>query len=365
MLLRDSLRLPATLNRRRGLEIVVARSALRFKPLNLGAVPPGEQMNAARSQALAWSPFEDSEVRFAVAPLQQGSGVRALLLAWDRRQATARAVDAGLDPARLAFVPEPLRGAAMPTDGLRLLRCEEGFEGQRWQGRFLCASRWWPELPSQREWQLFEHAAGIADDAVSTAGMPAVSTAEPARRSWARLHRTDEPPSPLARVERLAVTGLALALLAASVANLRQELDWRQVHTDLAARRDQLTTELQPLLARRQQALGLSSQANGLAARLSASDPLDVLSRLAAVLPREGVLLKEFVVEGDKARVVLEANAAVSRASLVTALQARGAFTEVAETSEGVQRAWVAFNLRPANLQAGAAVPTPTAAVVK
>ena len=66
-------------------------------------------------------------------------------------------------------LPESL--ARKPLDnGVRLVKCLEGLEGQVWAENSLVASRWWPSAPSPRQWQTFLMAAPVDEDAL---GMPA------------------------------------------------------------------------------------------------------------------------------------------------------------------------------------------------
>ncbi len=70
------------------------------------------------------------------------------------------------------YLPESL--AYMPlADGARLVQCSQGVEGQIWKDNVLIASRWWPEAPAQRHWDLFVNGSNIGD---VNYDLPAVSS---------------------------------------------------------------------------------------------------------------------------------------------------------------------------------------------
>ncbi|HFB55298.1 MAG TPA: hypothetical protein ENJ46_05185 [Hellea balneolensis] len=59
-------------------------------------------------------------------------------------------------------LPESL--AYEPAEaGERLVICMEGVEGQVWRDGVLRASRWWPQTPTQRQWQTFMRVAHPGD----------------------------------------------------------------------------------------------------------------------------------------------------------------------------------------------------------
>ncbi|PHR93586.1 MAG: hypothetical protein COA69_02810 [Robiginitomaculum sp.] len=68
-----------------------------------------------------------------------------------------------------ASLPESL--ARQPLDnGVRLVSCFEGVEGQVWAGRSLVASRWWSSDPSARQWQTFLRAAPLESELETLTG---------------------------------------------------------------------------------------------------------------------------------------------------------------------------------------------------
>lgn len=58
----------------------------------------------------------------------------------------------------LRVLPEPL--ARRPIEaGARVVRALSGFDGEIWHNNFCVASRWWPEPPTEMEWDIFQRGA--------------------------------------------------------------------------------------------------------------------------------------------------------------------------------------------------------------
>ena len=93
---------------------------------------------------------------------------------WDAARVREAISAAGIRPARVTVLPETAV-EARAADGLRLVECLEGVEGQSWAGGELKASRWWAEPPSRQQWLEFQRASG---EAVEMLGDP--PTPEPA-----------------------------------------------------------------------------------------------------------------------------------------------------------------------------------------
>lgn len=72
----------------------------------------------------------------------------------------------GAAMANARAIPESLIYQSM-EDGVRLVSCLDGVEGQIWKDSSLVASRWWPSAPSVRQWQIFLRAAPNAMDDIS------------------------------------------------------------------------------------------------------------------------------------------------------------------------------------------------------
>ncbi len=337
--------------------VVLARSRCRIKWFRLNTVPAAERLAALRMQALAWRPFDDCA--FALA-LRGDSG---MALAWDDGRARQSLLDAGCEPLRCRLVPEPMLRQA-GSDGARLLRCTEGFEGQVWHGGWLCASRWWPAAPGTQEWRLFLHAgAGTVTD-LPQASYPAAEQAPWLNKPWATLQGMAGDAGQISGIENRVVCIGALALLVCAGAAGRQAWDVDQA---IGQRRQEITALRESagvVLANRDLALAKAAQARQLANWLAEPLPIEVIVHLHDVLGRSGVQLKEMDLSGSKLRIGLQLSPKASRAAIVRDLQAGNWFKNVAEvrsdgTSGLVVLEMILDGLRPPPLQSAAASQLP------
>jgi len=127
-------------------------------PHNLFVVPDGlsesKKNSALVLQVKKWAPFSNTD--FVV----QWSGTKASVYAWNADQAKHRIVENRLNPSKCTILPESCLKPAH-TDGPRLLKLAEGYEGQIWDGGFLRFTRWWNVVPTQREWTFFLRTTGF------------------------------------------------------------------------------------------------------------------------------------------------------------------------------------------------------------
>lgn len=305
--------------------IALPRSRCRFKWFRLASVPAPERLAALRIQALGWQPFESNDYALIV----QGGG--GLAIAWDRAQANDALGAAGFAPERSRLVPETLLREA-GSEGVRLVRCSEGVEGQIWRAGALTASRWWAGLPDQAEWQLFLH-AGAATPEESARALPAAAQDLPlTAKPWAAVHGIDASADMRAAgLEARMVAVGALALLIGVGAVARQEWDvsrqQQQRRADMAALRESAAAAL----ASRDRALGKAERVRKFAAAFNEPLPIEVIAHLNDMLGKSGVVLKELELAGNKLRLGLQLGPQTSRAALVRDLQAGHWFQDVTE----------------------------------
>lgn len=293
---------------------MVARSVSRYRFFDLSAVPAAEQLAALRGQLAAWQPFEHA--RYWVQ--------------WQAGRAGVHAVSADLLadlPARATVWPEASLNAALP-DGLRLVACVEGFEGQSWREGLLRTSQWWPALPSGDEWTMFVRASGSAP----------VPRPEPQTPQWAPPRLRVQP------LERLSQSVLApartlvgacfLVLLGLTAYTAHAGWEAHQAATAAAAELADLRAKAQPVTRARDRAAATLATLEATAKPLWAPQPLEVLEHLARLLPKD-VLLKEFDLQGLEVRVLLEAPADLARSQLFASLESGEWFSKVTEQAGG------------------------------
>jgi len=230
--------------RHSGSSCLLARSVLRYRWFDLAAIARADRQGALRAELMAWQPFPDSRY-FIDLNVDQ-----AQVFAIDRVAMEAALAARRKQPAR--WWPEPLMHAAQ-ADGMHLVRCVEGFDGQAWQGGVLRASRWWAQPPSDAEWQSFVRQSrlpGATGDAVPRLLDLAWQT--PARA----LLLDGELGGMAMDQERLLVGAVALLLTAATGLVGREAWDAREAQGQAFVDRQAMQAQAAPVLAAREKALG-------------------------------------------------------------------------------------------------------------
>jgi len=304
--------------------VLLARSLLRHRAFSLGGLPAADRVGALQAQLLAWQPFVDSLV------LVDLHGEQAQAYALPRELVSSAGTKFELKPELLW--PESLCHAALP-DGLHLLQCMEGVEGQCWQAGVLLASRWWAAVPGLADWQAFARQSRAPASSQAAAAPPEVQALP-----WQRPLRQPRPAEQLGRAaagqERLLVGAGALLLLVFSSMTARAAWDAYQAREQAQSAVAQLRQDVTPLLAARDKALAAADQSAALLAQLRAPQPLEVLEELGRLLPK-GSTVKEFDLNQLTVRVALELPAEVSRAQVITGLESGAWFTQISEVKDG------------------------------
>jgi hypothetical protein len=314
--------------------VLLARSRYRIKWFRLAGVPSSERFAALGMQARAWTPFDVSSYRLSV------RGEEGFVLAWDRASVASDLTAAGLDAERCHLVPESVLRA--PGDeGVRLLRCVEGVEGQVWRDGWLRASRWWPEAPGPAEWQLFLHASASEPSAC-----PAPVELPLAARPWAALQDLDSNDVVTAdkAFRLLLIGGMAFALAVGFVG--RQAWDaWQQTRQREAQIAD-LRASSTATLHSRDRAMRTLAQGQQWVDWLSAPQPIEVIAALDEALRKSSVLIRELELSGDRLRLGLQLSPQAQRSAVVRDLQAGGWFKNVAEVRAESARALMVVEMR-------------------
>ncbi len=317
---------------------MVARSLCRLKWFRLGAVPEAERRSALAIQATAWRPFEESAYRVAV------QGDSGLVFAWDAAAAERALQEAGLTPQRCRITPETVWWER-PQDGASVLACLEGFEGQVWQDGQLHASRWWPQAPSEPEWQQFLH-VGSAPAGSRSEPVPQPQTRAWLARPWAELRGGEGGPSSSGVIEARVVAAGGL-LLVAALAGFGQRL--MEVEGALSARAQsiaELKQSTAQVIAARDQALSQAATARLFASWLTEPLPIEVVAHLHDVLGKSGAQIKELELTGSRLRLGMAVPAPASRSNIVRDLQSGSWLKDVSEVKTDSARGLVVMDMR-------------------
>jgi hypothetical protein len=191
---------------------------------------------------------------------------------------------AGVRPGRIGAVPETALQVRR-QDGLHLVQCLEGIEGQFWFEGELRASRWWAEAPPPEQWLEFVRATGVA-----VYDLPEVPSIE--RPVWRnRVWTNSGGGLALERHGReAALAGAALVLagyayLGGSLMRDAQSL------AEIETRLGEAQRQSAPAVADREQALANLDYLTGFAKLDPYPSQLTVLARVAENLPSNGAQL--------------------------------------------------------------------------
>lgn len=154
---------------------VVSRALCGFRVFSLPGTSRTDLKGFAAIKAREWAPY--AEVGYH-AHLTRDA---ARIWVWDAGRVREAMLTMGVKTGRVAALPEAAL-QARASDGLHLVTCLEGLEGQLWSHGELQASRWWPEMPSLEQWLEFRRASGLTVDALK--GSPPAENPPWRRRPW-------------------------------------------------------------------------------------------------------------------------------------------------------------------------------------
>lgn len=237
------------------------------------------------------------------------------------------------------WLPETLLLPPLPVDGVRLVELVRGVEGQFWQGGVLTSSQWWSEVPGDEAWLRFVRAAGL--DPAAVAARPEPVRLAWSARSWGEVSLAQRWAGMFD--EKLAWLLLFSALAAGLGWQLASLQRWQQAGSQLAARVERVRTEVNPLLAAREQAEAAQAELARLQALRPLADDYRLMAEVARHLPAGGVLLS-WQREADKLQVHLRSEQTDPRA-FVAAFEGDPVLSGVAVTPAGGGVMRLAFEL--------------------
>jgi hypothetical protein len=257
---------------------VVSRSLCRFRRFPLANVGRSDLKEAAGLKARAWAPYPALGCHLHLTPEAAGIWI------WDAARVDSAMQEAGIKPGRLVAVPE----TAVQTpaeDGLHLIQCTEGFEGQFWLHGDLRASRWWPESPSAEQWTDFQRSAGIVPPAAGS--VPVAEQPVPCARPWTNTGRRFELEQ---RARQAVIAGAAVLLAAYGYFGGSLYRDWQDLR-DAEQKLAIVQQQSAPVMADREAALDNLEIINAFATLDPYPAQLTLFARVAGKLPANGAQL--------------------------------------------------------------------------
>jgi hypothetical protein len=322
---RDGIQLPAGGPGRR--YWIVSRELCRFFRIAvLREAERTSQLDSVELEIKRLSPFQ-----------QTGSHVHlgddyASAWLWDQRAAEAAGTAIGIDVSKLRVLPETALHPAA-EDGIRLVECLDGFEGQYWSRGGLSASRWWSRLPDDRAWVLFARGASAMPDEAGA------SPPEPVRppwleRPWTRMRGPRS--FSLARLDLRAVAA-AVALVFALAYGYEGAgyLHWRANAASVASEIDARAAASEPILAARTAALDNQAAIRALYGLSRFPSQLALMARVAELLPQGQARLDDWLFDGGQLELVIASDQPLDVVNLVRSLEGSGSFVDVAADRTG------------------------------
>lgn len=297
---------------------VLARPLYRYRKFDISQVPKKNRPQALQLELGQWTPFAESSYYIGWRDDQ------ALVWCWDRSKTEQAIRSQRLNPKRVQVLPETLLRSSM-QDGVRLMHCVEGFEGQVWQQGALVHSRWWPHMPSAEDWLMFQRDASIAPE-TQQRQPPAAQSSPLGASPWLTTtgDRADANQN-----ERLVVAASILLLMLPTLwygINLYKTHQSKRHYQVVLA---QLKQQVEPIMLARSQALDYLVRIRSLHAITQYPEQLALMSKVAEVLPNDKSYLKEWSFQSGKLKITLALPNEVASSTLVSNLQLAGYFRDV------------------------------------
>lgn len=306
-------------NRFGAVQWILARPMYRFQRFDLAQIPPKNRSQALRLELAQWTPFANSDYYVG----WQGS--HALVWGWDADKVQQAVVAQGLKPKRARILPESVLQSPL-NNGLRVIRCREGFEGQLWHDGQLERSRWWPQLPELAEWLMFQRDAGIPPNDQQAHSPPPCARSLNAR-PW--LNEAGSAGDQIMQRERL-VIALGILLLSAPSFWYGFSLYKLQLATEqLLAQQEKLQRKAEPIMQARLQAQDYLDRINELRAVAPYPEQLALMARVAQVLPPDRSYIKDWDFQSGQLKITINSAGDISTTTLVGVLQRAGSFRDV------------------------------------
>lgn len=301
------------------LQWVLARPMYRFQLFDLAQVPPKNRAQALRLELAQWTPFTDSDYYVG------WHGQQALVWGWDADKVKQAIVAQGLKPQRVRILPESVLQTPL-QDGLCLARCHEGYEGQLWREGQLERSRWWPQLPTQDEWLMFQRDAGILPGE-QLAQTPAPRGNPLNLQPW--VNQTGSSGDKAIQLERLIIAlGILLLLLPTfwyGFGLFKAQRSSAQLHDQQA----QLQREAEPIIQARSQSLDYLARIDTLRALAPYPGQLALMAKIAEALPRDSSYIKDWDFQSGQLKITITSVSDISTTMLIGVLQQAGPFRDV------------------------------------
>ena len=256
------------------------------------------------------------------------------MYAWDRVRAESDISAAGHTPRRFKVWPETFMREPR-EDGARLAAVADGYEGQFWSQGFLTFTRWWQDIPSQRDWTVFLRAAGI-DLGSAAQTVPEPEKSEFLSTPWTTNTTSADDLWSLLQTERIAAIA-AVVIAVPFLYMIGQAIAISIATSQTNAAIDDLTGTNQTVRVSRNEAL---TNLDNIEAYLSLEvfpPQYEVVASASRILQGRGLTIVEWVYDNGTLELLLDSSSSLDSTFFIEAFEREGLFSDVSGTS-GVQQ---------------------------
>ncbi|MDX2225454.1 MAG: hypothetical protein SFV21_22060 [Rhodospirillaceae bacterium] len=317
---------------------VVSRALLKHETFTVPANLSVAQRRATLTLMIRrWAPFQ------AAGHAVSWAGPQACVYAWDEDKVAAAIAAAGLDRAKCTIVPETfLRAPA--ADGVRLVACIDGVEGQVWSNAMLLATRWWARPPSAAEWSGFIRVARLGPVRADL-GRPDVSNVAFMDAPWAL--RRDLLADALTLLDTPQYRAAAVALALAVPVFLGAKLTAMASTTaDLQVEVNRLLAASEPVRAQRDATLANLDAADRMLALEPFPSQFDALAQAFALLNGQNVKIIDWTYDTGVIEMSIEGDGDLEATRFIELFEQDPLFAEVSARTLAQSRSLrLKFNL--------------------
>ena len=298
---------------------VLSRPLYRFQTFDLAQVPANNRAQALRLELSQWTPFPNSDYYIGWHAQQ------ALVWCWNADQVSPAIAAQKLKPQRVRILPESVLHAAL-QNGLCLTQCQQGYEGQLWCEQKLTRSRWWPQLPTQGEWLMFQRDAGIPPGEQQEQ-LPSARAGTLLDQPW--VSEVGSASDKALQMERLIVALGALILLLPTFWYGFSLLKLQHSAAALAEQKAELRQKTEPITQARNQVLDHLTRIDALLALAPYPEQLALMATLADILPADKAYIKQWDYRQGQLKFTLSSPNDIAATHLIGILQQAGPFNNV------------------------------------
>ena len=282
-----------------------------------------------RVQVRRWAPFPN------VKYVAHWADNRASVYAWNDDKVKKEIAEAGFNERRCVVYPETFMRAPL-QNGVRLVAAIEGFEAQVWRDGFLAFSRWWPQKPTQLEWNMFLRSSGMRLEQDS-AGVPEPDPAPFLESPWIR--QEGHLGGPLAMLEDPRYAMAIGALVAAPFIYLSAQFltlaisDARVKHA-----METLSVKTQGIRKLRTEAIANLDEVEDYLSLEIYPSQFEIMTVALGLLKGLNVKLLEWTYDVGSLSFTLRSERDIEATVIITSFEKSGAFANVSASRSGQER---------------------------